>query len=83
MDDGSLLIVSMYRKALMRYDSQGLRLHADLSELTGSFNNDMVVDAQGRAYIGNFGFDFHKGETPQPTVLTLVTPEGAARDYRS
>ena len=24
--------------------------------------NDMVVDARGRAYVGNFGFDLHKNE---------------------
>jgi sugar lactone lactonase YvrE len=39
----------------------------------------MVVDGQGRAYIGNFGFDFLEKERVRPTVLVLVTPDGATR----
>jgi sugar lactone lactonase YvrE len=39
----------------------------------------MVVDAQGRAYIGNFGFDLFVGEPPKPAEIVLVTPEGKAR----
>ena len=78
LDDGSLLIVSMYRKALMRYDSQGLRLHADLSELTGSFNNDMVVDAKGRAYVGARGIK-PDGTPVRWGRVIMVTPDGEAR----
>jgi sugar lactone lactonase YvrE len=35
----------------------------------------MVVDAEGRAYVGNFGFDLHGG-TPAPAVLCRVDPDG-------
>ena len=39
----------------------------------------MVVDGEGNAYIGNFGFDLHGGKERQPASLILVTPAGDAR----
>jgi sugar lactone lactonase YvrE len=40
----------------------------------------MVVDAQGRAYVGNFGFDLHvEGFEVCPTELILVAADGHAR----
>jgi len=38
-----------------------------------------AVDAQGRAYIGNFGFDLPAGAAPAPTNLVLVAPDGRVR----
>ena len=39
----------------------------------------MVVDASGRAYVGNIGFDFDRGEQPRPTMLLAVEPDGTVR----
>ena len=39
----------------------------------------MVVDRRGRAYIGNFGFDFAAGAPASPAEIVLVTPDGRAR----
>jgi sugar lactone lactonase YvrE len=36
----------------------------------------MVVDALGRAYVGNFGFDRHAGEAPRTTCIIRVDPDG-------
>ena len=57
LPDGRLLVVSMAQMKLLRQDPDGLTVHADLSELSAHLCNDMVVDAQGRAWVGNFGFD--------------------------
>jgi sugar lactone lactonase YvrE len=76
---GDLLVVSMEDRRLLRYDGRELREHADLSTLAPFFCNDMVVDGEGRAYVGNFGFDLHGGGSPASTNLILVTPDGAAR----
>ncbi|MFT5710519.1 MAG: sugar lactone lactonase YvrE [Halioglobus sp.] len=57
LPDGRLLFVSMAELKLMRQDSDGLKVHADLSELSTHLCNDMVVDPVGRAWVGNFGFD--------------------------
>jgi sugar lactone lactonase YvrE len=58
MPDGSLLIVSMVKRQVLRRAPDGtIGLHADLGGIAGFHCNDMVVDAAGRAYVGNFGFD--------------------------
>ena len=79
LPDGRMLVVSMLDCRLLRLDGGVLTEIADLSGLVPARCNDMVVDAQGRAYIGNFGFELHKRESPKPTVLVMVTPEGEVR----
>ncbi|MEI8029926.1 MAG: SMP-30/gluconolactonase/LRE family protein [Comamonadaceae bacterium] len=79
LPDGRLLIVSMTDRRLLRLDGQALTEVADLSSLAPFHCNDMVVDARGRAYIGNFGFDFAAKQTPRTTHLILVQPDGQAR----
>src|SRR3989442_13686502 len=62
LPDGRLLVVSMVDRKLLRLDADGLHLHADLGHIATFHCNDMVVDARGRAYVGNFGFDFQAEE---------------------
>jgi sugar lactone lactonase YvrE len=58
LPDGSLLVVSMMKRRVLRRDASGkITEHADLSAHAPFHCNDMVVDAAGRAYVGNFGFD--------------------------
>lgn len=75
--DGRLLAVSMTRKQLLRDDGHGFVVHADLSELATGYCNDMVVDARGNAYVGNFGFDLFAGEEQKPADLILVRHDGS------
>jgi sugar lactone lactonase YvrE len=79
LPDGRLLVVSMTERRLLRLDPTGLSVVADLSSVATFHCNDMVVDAQGRAYIGNFGFDFEAGMPQQTAVLALVLPDGTVR----
>jgi sugar lactone lactonase YvrE len=79
LPDGRLLVVSMRDRRLLRLDSDGLHQVADLSGVAPFHCNDMVTDAHGRSYIGNFGFDFTTGEKPRATTLALVTPDGGVR----
>ena len=76
LPDGRLLVVSMKDRRLLRLDPSGLTEAADLSEIAGFHCNDMVVDAQGRAYVGNFGFDLHSGGDLVAASLALVHPDG-------
>lgn len=57
LPDGRLLVVAMHARRLLRVDPDGVKVHADLADLATGHANDMVVDAIGRAYVGNFGFD--------------------------
>jgi sugar lactone lactonase YvrE len=56
LPDGRMLVVSMNQRRVLRVEGNEVRVHADLSAVAAYRANDMVVDAQGRAYVGNFGF---------------------------
>ena len=75
--DGTMLIVSMTDKRLMRFAGGKLSVEAELSSIATGLCNDMIVDAKGRAYVGNFGFDRHAGEKQKPAVLARVDPDGS------
>jgi sugar lactone lactonase YvrE len=79
LPDGSLLIVSMSDRRLLRYDGGKLAEHADLSQLAAFDCNDMVVDANGRAYVGSFGFDLHNRAEFRAAGLICVEADGSAR----
>ena len=79
LPDGRMLVVSMHDRRLLRHDPHGLSVVAELADMADYHCNDMVVDRHGRAYIGNFGFDFLGKAAPKPTVLILVTPGGEKR----
>ena len=77
LPDGSLLAVSMTGHKLWRQSTGGeLTLHADISALSRGEANDMVVDASGRAYVGNYGYDLMAGEPPAAATLIRVDPDG-------
>jgi sugar lactone lactonase YvrE len=76
LPDGRLLIVSMTDRRLLRLDPTGLSVVADLSGIATFHCNDMVVDVHGRAYVGNFGYDFEAGEPQRSAALALVLPDG-------
>jgi sugar lactone lactonase YvrE len=60
LPDDRLLIVSMRNQRLLRLDPDGLHTVADVSPLVKGDINDMVVDTQGRAYIGSMGYDVRR-----------------------
>jgi sugar lactone lactonase YvrE len=80
LPDGSMLVVSMQDRKLLRVKDGGTpTVFADLSALAPFHCNDLVVDARGHAYVGNFGSDIGAGAKPTATCLILVTPDGRAR----
>jgi sugar lactone lactonase YvrE len=78
LPDGSLLISSMTRRQLMRFDGSDLAVHADLSSLAPHDINDMCVDRHGHAFVGQFGYDFLGGAEPAAAALLRVDPDGSA-----
>jgi sugar lactone lactonase YvrE len=79
LPDGTLQVVSMNDRRVLRLTNQGLVIAAELSPFISNNTNDMVVDRHGRAYVGNFGFDLNRGAPPCPTVLLSVDLNGDTR----
>ena len=88
LPNGDLLVTSMLDRKLMRWNGSELTTHAYLGNHFTWHANDLLVDQQGRAYIGNFGFDFEvfldeqgiEGLFADPdsltTVMCRVDPDG-------
>lgn len=77
LPDGRLLVISMRDARLLRREHDGsLVPHADLAGHVRGHPNDMVVDSQGRAFIGEFGFDLMAGAPLEPACLLRVDPDG-------
>ena len=80
LPDGRMLIVSMRDRKVLRREVDGsLVEHADLSGLAPWHLNDMLVNHDGRAWVGNFGFDLMGGAPARTTVLICVEPDGTAQ----
>lgn len=78
LPDGSLLVVSMTERQLIRYDGETTSTFADLSGVAAFHCNDMVVSDTGHAYVGNLGFDVVTLglDGLKPAKLAHVTPDG-------
>ncbi|MEM9466863.1 MAG: SMP-30/gluconolactonase/LRE family protein [Actinomycetota bacterium] len=80
MPDGTLLVVAMISRRVLAVSPGGdVREHADLSAVATEKCNDMVVSADGHAYVGNFGFDLEGRASFEPAHLAHVSPDGEVR----
>ncbi|MBL7487745.1 SMP-30/gluconolactonase/LRE family protein [Frankia sp. AgB1.9] len=71
LPDGSALVVSMADRELLRLAPDGsYAVHARLGHLLDDELNDMVVAADGTAFVGSYSL------TPDTGVLLRVTPDG-------
>ncbi len=76
MPDGSMLVVSMIKRQVLRVTGDEVFVHADLSDLATWHCNDMVVSSSGHAYVGNFGFDLEGQTEPCAAAVIHVSPDG-------
>lgn len=83
LPDGTLLVVYMTQRRIMRLSGGSLQLYADLSQHARFHCNDMVIDAAGRVYAGNFGFDLHAGAAPCSTEIVLIDSDGTIEPFAS
>jgi len=90
MPDGSMLIVGMTKRQVLRRTADGkVSVHADLSDIATFHCNDMVVDSEGRAFVGNFGFNLDEEVATRPVEdvianhktakLACISPSGKVR----
>lgn len=80
LPDGRVIVVSMHERLLLVWDGTSLEQYADLRDIAISSCNDMVVDADGRAYVTQLGYDLFQGEDPRDSFLIVVEPDGRARN---
>ncbi|AUC97231.1 hypothetical protein CWS35_25530 [Bradyrhizobium sp. SK17] len=80
LPDGDIVVLTMFKKRLLRFSGGTLSLYADLSKLAIGTIDDMIVDGQGRAYVGDLGFDLPPPEGRGAVGrIILVMPDGNAR----
>jgi sugar lactone lactonase YvrE len=79
LPDGRLLIVAMETQRLLRLDTDGtVAVHADLSAAARGSLNDMIVAADGTAYLGDMGVRIHElGGERRAGQTFRVAPDGA------
>ncbi len=88
LPDGRLVVVAMETQQLRRLEPDGrLVVHADLSGVARGSLNDMIVAADGTAYVGDMGARIHEGGERRPGQTIAVRADGtwfvAADDLES
>ena len=77
LPDGRLLVVSMADRKVMRREPDGQMVeHADLNGIATFHCNDMIVAADGTAYVGNSGFSLFPMGEPRTAAVARVDPAG-------
>lgn len=78
LPDGAMLVVSMHDRKVLRQTAPGMFVeHADLGAIATWHANDMLVSAQGMAYVGNFGFDLAATPVaPCTASIARIAPDG-------
>ncbi|QPF81956.1 SMP-30/gluconolactonase/LRE family protein [Bradyrhizobium genosp. L] len=80
LPDGDIVVLTMFRKRLLRFADGKLSLYADLSQLATGTIDDVIIDGQGRAYVGDLGFDLPPPEGRGAVGrIILVEPDGRGR----
>ena len=79
--DGDLLVVAIDGRRILRLKDDGIGEHADLGAVAATDCNDMVVTAEGRAYVGSTGTPMPQSGPPIAAdgFLLAVEPNGEAR----
>ena len=90
LPDGSMLVVGMTKREVLRRTTNGeVTVHARLGDIATFHCNDMVVDQNGRAYVGNFGLNLDEDVATRPieeviadhvtAKLACILPGGEVR----
>jgi sugar lactone lactonase YvrE len=80
LPDGRIVVLTMNKKQLLALTDGRLSLYADLAAVANGTIDDMIIDGQGRAWVGDLGF--HMPPPPDRGAvgrIILVTPDSSAR----
>ena len=76
LPDGTPIVASSKDFRLYQISGNEIVEYADLTNHATGHVNDFAVDAQGRIYVGNFGYDYDAGEPRKTTNLHRVDLDG-------
>ena len=80
LPDGGIIVLTMFRKRLLKYADGQLSPYADLSQIATGTIDDMITDGLGRCYVGDLGFDLPPTAEPGAVGrIILVQPDGGMR----
>jgi len=78
--DGAVVVGDAFGRLIHRMEGTALQEVADISGITAFCLSDGIVDAEGRLYVGDIGYNF-VDPTAKPVetcVIVLVGPDGTA-----
>lgn len=78
--EGAIVVGDAFKRLIYRSDGAALRQVADISGLTTFCLSDGIVDAEGRLYVGDIGYNFvdPKAKPVETCVIVLVGADGRA-----
>lgn len=78
--NGDIIVGDAFQRWIYRGKGGSLQRVADISGLTKFCLSDGIVDAKGRLYVGDIGYNFNDpaAKPVETCVIVLVTPEGRA-----
>ena len=80
LPNGDLLVAGMANRIIYRISDGRGTVHADLKPLAPHQINDMIVTADGTAFVTQLGFDLDAAQPElRPTVVIRVDPDGTVR----
>ena len=77
MDDGAILVLSMFDRKILRLQDGDVEVYADLAEVTTGYLGDVVMSSDGSLYVDDIGSRVFHGEPPGKSGrLVRVAPDG-------
>jgi sugar lactone lactonase YvrE len=78
--EGAIVVGDAFQRKIYRAAGTDLQLLADIGDLTTFCLSDGIVDAAGRLYVGDIGYNFvdPAAKPVETCVIVLVTPDGQA-----
>jgi sugar lactone lactonase YvrE len=78
--DGAVVVGDAFQRRIHRMEGTALKQVADISDLTNFCLSDGIVDAQGRMYVGDIGYNFvdPAAKPVETCVIVLVGSDNRA-----
>lgn len=78
--EGTFVVGDAFQRRIHRMEGTALKQVADISNVTKFCLSDGIVDAQGRLYVGDIGYNFvdPAAKPVETCVIVLVGPDGRA-----